>query len=64
MSQRERRKMIDYYAQALGVSGTFRKFQLDQLFPDEAEGHNLSAHHRFGKGRVTAAFAGDDVDSG
>lgn len=64
MSQRERRKMIDFYAQALGVSGTFRKFQLDQLFPDEAEGHNLSAHHRFGKGRGPAAFAGDDVDSG
>ena len=64
MSQRERRKMIDFYAQALGMSGTFRKFQLDQVFPTEADGHNLSAHNRYGKGQANQPFLGDAVDSG
>lgn len=64
MSQRERRKIIDFYAQALGKSSTFKKFQLDQVFPSEADGHNLTAHHAFGKGQANQPFRGDAIDTG
>jgi len=64
LSQRERRKMIDFYAQALGMSGTFKKFELDRVFPSEADGHNLTAHYRYGKGQANQPFLGDAVDSG
>ena len=63
MSQRERHKMIDFYAQALGMGGSFKKFQLDQLFPSEAEGENLRAHRRYGKGQANPAFLGDAIET-
>lgn len=63
MSQRERHKMIDFYAQALGMSGSFKKFQLDQIFPSEAEGENLHAHRRYGKGLADPTFLGDAIDA-
>lgn len=63
MSNRERYKMIDFYAQALGVSGPFRKFQLDQVFPKDADGHNLNAHRNFGKNPNPADFWGDEIQT-
>ncbi len=63
LSRRERNKMIDFYARALGDDGPFRKFQLDQVFPGDADGYNLSAHAKFGKLPPAQAFFGDEVDS-
>jgi tetratricopeptide (TPR) repeat protein len=61
VSVRERQKMIDFYAKALSANGPFGKFQLDQVFPQDASGHNLSAHSKFGKNPSADAFTGDDV---
>jgi len=58
---RERKKMIDFYAEALAMNGPFRKFQLDQVFPQESDSHNLSAHGRFGKNPNPMPFLGDEI---
>lgn len=63
MSKRERSKMINFYAQALGASGPFRKFQLDQIFPQDADGLNLRAQHIYGKNVKYSAFGGDEVET-